>query len=67
MTSRSQAPGRLVAVKRAEAECRAGAKDDFLAMVSHEIRNPLMAILGWIRFLRAESLSAAQIGRALER
>ncbi len=54
-------------VKHAEAERRASAKDDFLALVSHELRNPLMAVLGWIRFLRAESLTAAQTGRALER
>ena len=53
--------------KRAEAERRASAKDDFLALVSHELRNPIMAILGWVRFLRAESLTMAQTGRALER
>jgi signal transduction histidine kinase len=64
----SHVDGRMFAEsKRAEAERRVSAKDDFLALVSHELRNPLMAILGWIRLLRAESLTTAQSGRALER
>jgi signal transduction histidine kinase len=37
----------------AEAERANRAKDDFLAMVSHDLRSPLSAILGWTRMLRS--------------
>jgi signal transduction histidine kinase len=35
----------------AEAEAANRAKDDFLAMVSHDLRAPLSAILGWTRII----------------
>jgi signal transduction histidine kinase len=38
---------------REEAQAANGAKDQFLAMVSHEVRNPLNAILGWCAMLNA--------------
>ena len=41
-------------------------KDEFLAVVSHELRTPLNAILGWARMLRAGTLSADDVPRALE-
>jgi two-component system, chemotaxis family, CheB/CheR fusion protein len=36
---------------RATAEKALRAKDEFLSMLSHEIRNPLNAVLGWTRIL----------------
>jgi PAS domain S-box-containing protein len=37
---------------RHEAEAQASAKDEFLAIVSHELRSPLNAIRGWAHVLR---------------
>src|SRR5436190_4247542 len=42
------------------------AKDQFLAMVSHELRGPLHAMLGWTRLLRTEHLGEAAREHALE-
>jgi PAS domain S-box-containing protein len=40
-------------------------KDDFLAMISHELRAPLTAILGWAQMLRSGTLDRASVDRAL--
>jgi PAS domain S-box-containing protein len=41
-------------------------KDDFLATVSHELRNPLNSIVGWAGLLRAGKLDDAAKERAVE-
>jgi len=41
---------------RAEAEKANRLKDEFLATVSHELRNPLSAILGWSKILRSRPI-----------
>lgn len=51
---------------RGEAEAANRSKDEWLAMVSHELRSPLNAILGWVRLLRADRLSGGSQARALE-
>ncbi|MEJ7619070.1 MAG: ATP-binding protein [Pyrinomonadaceae bacterium] len=51
---------------RRQAEEASRAKDEFLATLSHELRNPLNAILGWTEMLRKGTLDAAASARALE-
>ncbi len=40
-------------------------KDDFLTMVSHEMRAPLTAILGWTQLLRSETIDPTTAEHAL--
>jgi signal transduction histidine kinase len=51
---------------RREAEIASRAKDEFLGLLSHELRNPLNAILGWTRMLASGQLDAATSVRAIE-
>ena len=51
---------------RRVAEAANHAKDDFLATLSHELRNPLNAILGWAGMLEGGQLSAEQSRRAIQ-
>jgi two-component system, chemotaxis family, CheB/CheR fusion protein len=51
---------------RSTAEMANHAKDEFLAMVSHELRAPLTAILGWTHLLNNHSLPKAKVAQALE-
>lgn len=54
---------RAVAEQLREADL---AKDDFLATISHELRNPLNAMLGWLRLLRSNQFPAERREQALE-
>jgi PAS domain S-box-containing protein len=59
---------RLLAAEHAaheEAERDSRAKDEFFAMVSHELRAPLTAILGWTQLLRAGELPEEKRKKAL--
>ena len=61
---RTQIDAHRIATDRAEAALRA--KDEFLSTLSHEIRAPLNAMLGWARILLArEEVPADLLERAL--
>ena len=51
---------------RQEAEVASRAKDEFLGLLSHELRNPLNAILGWTRLLASGQLDQKAFARAVE-
>lgn len=50
---------------RNEAETANRIKDEFLAVLSHELRSPLNPILGWSRLLQTRQLGAAKTAEAL--
>ncbi|HEY9810770.1 MAG TPA: PAS domain-containing protein [Halomicronema sp.] len=51
---------------REQAETANRIKDEFLAVLSHELRSPLNPILGWAKLLRSRSFSRETTERALE-
>jgi PAS domain S-box-containing protein len=51
---------------RAEAETANRVKDQFLAILSHELRSPLNPILGWTKLLRSRKLDPTTTDRALD-
>jgi signal transduction histidine kinase/ActR/RegA family two-component response regulator len=53
-------------VSREEAQAANRVKDEFLAVLSHELRSPLNPILGWSSLLLNKKLDAAQTTQALK-
>ena len=51
---------------RTEAEAASRIKDEFLAIVSHELRSPLNAMLGWAKLLRTRKFDQEKTNKALE-
>ncbi|BAZ31267.1 multi-sensor hybrid histidine kinase [Cylindrospermum sp. NIES-4074] len=51
---------------RTEAENANRIKDEFLAVLSHELRSPLNPILGWARLLQIREFDSAGLKKALE-
>ena len=50
---------------RGELESAGAAKDRFIAVLSHDLRAPLNAVLGWTQLLRREPLDQSSRARAL--
>ncbi len=51
---------------RAEAETANSSKDEFLAIVAHELRSPLNSIFGWAKLLQAKAPDPKTLTRALQ-
>jgi PAS domain S-box-containing protein len=51
---------------RAEAQAANCSKDEFISLVSHELRSPLNSILGYNRILRSKPHDAAQVSQTCE-
>jgi two-component system, chemotaxis family, CheB/CheR fusion protein len=50
---------------RQAAETANHAKDDFLSNLSHELRNPLTAIIGWAQLIQSHKIDPARIEHGL--
>jgi PAS domain S-box-containing protein len=57
---------RLEHAARNDAEKVAHMKDEFLATLSHELRSPMSAILGWLKLMRTGRLTADQHDKAID-
>jgi signal transduction histidine kinase len=51
---------------RSAAESASRARDEFLATLSHELRNPLNAVYGWARLLESGKLGEEEARRAIQ-
>ncbi|BAZ16748.1 signal transduction histidine hinase [Calothrix sp. NIES-4071] len=51
---------------RAAAEAANRSKDEFLSILSHELRNPLNSLVGWAQLLRRQKVDQNKLARGLE-
>jgi signal transduction histidine kinase len=56
----------LEGAARTQAEIANRQKDEFLAMVSHELRGPLNSMLGWIHLLKSGKLKSEDVQKAMD-
>ena len=58
----------LAALRASQAESEGAnrAKDEFLAVLSHELRSPLHAMLGWLSILKKGVATGQNVDRAIE-
>jgi PAS domain S-box-containing protein len=56
----------LEQLARAEAEAANRIKDEFLAVLSHELRSPLNPILGWAKLLQMRKFDEIELQKALK-
>jgi signal transduction histidine kinase len=56
----------LAHAARTEADTESRAKDEFLAILSHELRSPLNAMVGWLQTLRRPGVDTSFTSRGLE-
>jgi len=56
----------MLRIARTAAESADQAKDDFLAVLSHDLRTPLTTMAGWIKMLQGPRLDPEQRMRAIE-
>lgn len=72
LTERKRAEDERAQLLEREQEARSAAeaanrmKDEFLATLSHELRSPLNAMLGWTRLLNTRKFDEATTARAME-
>jgi signal transduction histidine kinase/ActR/RegA family two-component response regulator len=66
MRAEREAVHRAERLARSEADRANKAKDEFVAMLSHELRSPLNAVLGWATVLRSGTLPPEEVAQGLE-
>ncbi len=68
LSARAEAAERMRQLEEARraAETANRAKDEFLALVSHELKKPLTSTLTWVNVLRSKGALEAEFARAVE-